>query len=64
MKYVYVLVSSPNDLYYEQALMSVYSLRRHMKDADVVFLVDDTTAASFFGKPFQHKYKTAEGQPH
>ena len=63
MKYVYVLVSSPNDLYYEQALMSVYSLRRHMKDADVVFLVDDTTAASFFGKRSELKSYVASVIP-
>ena len=49
MKYVYVLVSSPDDLYYEQAVMSVYSLRRHMPDADIEVLVDNKTYESFHG---------------
>ena len=41
MTYVYVLVSGKNDLYYEQALMSTYSLRNLMPDASVVLLVDN-----------------------
>ena len=47
MKYVYVLTSTPNDLYYEQCLMSVASLRLYMPDADVIVLTDNRTAASF-----------------
>lgn len=43
MTYVYVLVSGKNDLYYEQALMSTYSLRNLMPDANVVLLVDNKT---------------------
>ncbi len=43
MKYVYVLTSTPKDLYYEQALMSLYSLRLYMKEAEVIVLVDDKT---------------------
>ena len=50
MKYVYVLVSSPSDLYYEQAVMSAYSLRKHMADADIEVLVDNKTNESFTGK--------------
>ncbi|MCR5762424.1 MAG: glycosyl transferase, partial [Treponema sp.] len=50
MKYVYVLVSSPSDLYYEQAVMSVYSLRKHMANADIEVLVDNKTFESFTGK--------------
>jgi len=50
MKYVYVLVSGEKDLYYEQALMSVYSLRLYMPNADVIILCDDRTAAGFIGK--------------
>ena len=34
MTYVYVLVSGKNDLYYEQALMSTYSLRNLMPAAN------------------------------
>ena len=47
MTYVYVLVSSPKDLYYEQALMSLYSLRLYMPDARTVVLVDSGTKATF-----------------
>lgn len=46
MTYVYVLVSGKNDLYYEQALMSTYSLRNIMPDANVVLLVDNKTEDS------------------
>ena len=47
MKYVYVLTSTPKDLYYEQCLMSVWSLRQKMPNADVIVLVDNKTKASF-----------------
>lgn len=47
MKYVYVLTSTPKDLYYEQCLMSVFSLRLHMKDAHIIVLVDNKTQQSF-----------------
>ena len=47
MKFVYVLTSTPKDLYYEQCLMSVWSLRQKMPDAEILVLVDDKTAASF-----------------
>lgn len=50
MTYVYVLVTSDNDLYYEQALMSVFSLRLHMQEANIVLLVDDKTYRSFTKK--------------
>lgn len=46
MTYVYVLVSGNNDLYYEQALMSTFSLRNLMPDAKTVLLVDNKTADS------------------
>lgn len=47
MKYVYVLTSTPNDFYYEQALMSVYSLRKKMPGAKIIILTDDKTKNSF-----------------
>lgn len=50
MKYVYVLVSSEDDLYYEQALMSVWSLKFQMPQAHVTVLCDDLTEKSFCGK--------------
>lgn len=47
MKYVYVLTSTPKDLYYEQCLMSVFSLRHYMPNAEIFVLVDNKTMASF-----------------
>lgn len=47
MKYVYVLTSTVKDLYYEQALMSAYSLRNKMPDADIIVLTDNKTKDSF-----------------
>jgi len=47
MKYVYVLTSTAKDLYYEQALISAYSLRKKMPNSQIVFLVDDNTEKSF-----------------
>lgn len=47
MKFVYVLTSTPKDLYYEQALMSVWSLRYHMPQAHIIVLVDNKTKDSF-----------------
>lgn len=47
MKFVYVLTSTPKDLYYEQCLMSVWSLRQKMRAAEIIVLVDDKTAATF-----------------
>lgn len=43
MKYLYVLVSSENDYYAEQALLSVFSLRKYNPDAFISFLVDTET---------------------
>lgn len=50
MTYVYVLVSGQNDFYYEQALMSLASLRMYMDSASVYVLTDDATYASLSGK--------------
>lgn len=47
---VYVLISNYKDLYYEQALLSAYSLRLHNKNLRVVILVDDATDISLTGK--------------
>lgn len=47
---VYVLISSEKDLYYEQTLLSVYSLRKHNPDINIVVLVDDKTKATLMGK--------------
>ena len=60
MKYVYVLTSTPKDLYYEQALMSVWSLRYRMPDADIIVLVDDKTFKSFEDEKRSELKKIAE----
>lgn len=46
MKYVYVLTSKESDTYYEQCLMSVFSLRHYMPKAEIVILVDNKTNAT------------------
>lgn len=60
MKYVYVLTSTPKDLYYEQALMSVWSLRYRMPDANIIVLVDDKTFKSFEDEKRSELKKLAE----
>lgn len=47
MKYVYVLTSTPDDFYYEQCLMSVFSLRHYMPSAQIYILTDNKTKATF-----------------
>ena len=44
-KFVYVLVSSDNDIYLEQAWVSIFSLRHFNKDAEVVIICDDRTSS-------------------
>lgn len=60
MKYVYVLTSTEKDLYYEQCLMSAFSLRHYMPDAQIVVLTDDRTAATFTGKRAELKKYVTE----
>lgn len=48
-KIIYVLVSSPKDIYYEQCLVSVFSLRKFHQNVEVIVLVDDTTAVTLIG---------------
>jgi hypothetical protein len=49
MKYVYVLTSSPSDLYYEQFFLSITSLRLFNPAADIVVLCDRLTKNSLTG---------------
>lgn len=53
--YLYVLVSKPSDIYYENALVSVISLRRHMPNANIALLIDTETEKTLFG--FRAKIK-------
>ncbi|MDR2579678.1 MAG: hypothetical protein LBC85_01625 [Fibromonadaceae bacterium] len=55
LKYVYVLVSNEDDIYYENTLVSVTSLRMHIPNAWVALVVDDQTANSLVGKRSQIK---------
>lgn len=48
-KFVYVVVSAPNDVYLEQAYISMFSLKYHMPNAYIVLLTDTQTSDSFTG---------------
>jgi len=48
-KLVYVLTSTPDKSYCEQALMSIFTARYHNPDAYIVLLVDDKTDTLFTG---------------
>lgn len=48
-KVVYVVVSSPDDIYLEQAYVSMFSLKHHMPDAYIVLLTDTLTSDTFIG---------------
>lgn len=49
-KFVYVLTSSGKGYYYEQCLVSCYSLRFHNPDAHIVLVVDDITNSTLVGQ--------------
>ena len=49
-KVVYVLVSTPSDIYLEQALLSIYTLRQHTADVKVTIVTDDVTERTLLGK--------------
>ena len=49
-KIIYTLVSENSDYYLEQALISVYSLRKHNPEATVELVVDKDTAATLVEK--------------
>ena len=42
-KFVYVLVSSETDIYYEQCLLSACTLRHYNNDSHIIVLVDQAT---------------------
>lgn len=50
MKILYVLVSSPGDIYLEQAALSVHSLRRHNPGIKVTLLTDRLSRDAFGGR--------------
>ena len=49
-KIVYILCSDENDIFYEQALLSVFSLRKYNPDAFVELIVDQYTITTINGK--------------
>lgn len=49
-KIVYCLISDDNDYYYEQLLISLYSLRKHNPDAVVELVIDNDTNATLVNK--------------
>lgn len=49
-KIVYVLVSSPQDIYYEQCLVSAWSLKKHNPKAVIYILTDQKTNETLTGK--------------
>ena len=49
VKFLYILVSNEKDIYYEQTLVSVMSLRHYNPDAFVTLLVDDKTDKTLVG---------------
>lgn len=48
-KIVYSVVSAPNDTYLEQTFLSMYSLRKHNPDAQIVLVVDSGTNETLIG---------------
>lgn len=60
-KIVYILVSSDNDNYYEQALMSICSIRLHQSSTvTIALVVDEKTNKSLTGKREEIKKYTDE----
>ncbi len=49
MKLVYCLTSTPEDLYYEQALVSIHTARFHNPESEIILIVDSDTNASLIG---------------
>ena len=47
--FVYVLTSTENDIYLEQAYVSMFSLKHYMPEAHIVLLTDSTTQSTFTG---------------
>ena len=50
MTAVYILISNGDDLFYEQLLVSLYSLRMHNPELNVVVLADEKTERTLHGK--------------
>jgi len=55
MQYVYVLTSTPKDIYYEQFLLSAKSLKIIMPDAEIILLCDTKTKETLTGKRCEYE---------
>jgi len=49
VKIVYILVSSPQDYFLEQTILSAYSVKKYNSDANIVVLADQDTAKTLVG---------------
>ncbi|MCL2800152.1 MAG: glycosyltransferase [Treponema sp.] len=54
MLYLYTLTSTPNDLYYEQFLLSAFSLKKIMPNADIILLCDSATKDTLVNNRNEH----------
>ena len=55
MQYLYTLTSTDKDIYYEQFLLSITSLKHIMPSAQVVLLCDSKTKGNLTGKRFYYE---------
>jgi len=55
MKYLYVLVSTHDDIYYEQFMLSITSLKFFLPDAETVLLCDTQTKKNLVGIRSEYK---------
>lgn len=55
-KIVYILTSTPEDIYLEQAYVSMYSLRKYNPDTHIVLLTDDGTYKNITSDINRKKY--------
>jgi lipopolysaccharide biosynthesis glycosyltransferase len=60
MKFVYVLTSSENDVYYEQFLLSITSLRLYNPGAYIIVLLDQNTKNTLTGKRSEYEKIVSE----
>jgi hypothetical protein len=60
IKFVYVLTSSEKDIYYEQFLLSLASMRLYNPVSEVIVLVDNKTKAGLKGKRSEYEKLVSE----
>ena len=50
MKVVYISITDPNDLYLEQTLISIETLKKHNSEVEVFLITDNESKRNFVGK--------------